>query len=291
VRMEHSLAQRQTRLLLTGIGVSLGAAAIAYLMLSFLVIRPLFRMRDMARRFGSGRLESRVDLNQKDEMGQLAQQLNAMAEQIQGYTGSLENLVEERTAELAEMNDKLVAANKQLERLARTDALTGLYNRRYFMEQLNFEIRRGQRTPHEFAVIMMDMDQFKHYNDTNGHTAGDELLQRIAALFEINLRATDVVGRYGGEEFIVLLLDTRPNEGFATAEKLRSVVEAQPMPFEENQPSGKVTVSVGISFYPQDSKDGRQLIELADQALYESKRRGRNLVTRYADLRDAASNQ
>src|SRR5690606_10386874 len=122
---------------------------------------------------------------------------NSMAQQIQGYTHSLENLVEERTSELEETNNKLKAANKRLEALAQTDPLTGLYNRRYFMEQLEFEIRRGQRSGHPCTLVMMDMDQFKHYNDTNGHTAGDELLQQLAALLKSNLRATDVVARYG----------------------------------------------------------------------------------------------
>lgn len=282
-KMERALARRQTRGILTGIGVSLGAAALAYLLLSLLVVRPVLRMRDMARRFGSGSLDVRVDLHQKDEMGHLAQQLNAMASQIQGYTGGLEKLVDERTAELAETNDKLVAANKQLRRLARTDELTGLYNRRHFMEQLQFEIRRGQRTEHQFTVIMLDVDHFKHFNDTNGHTAGDELLQRLAALLEINLRGTDVVARYGGEEFIILLLDTGPKEGYGTAVKLQQVVAAQPLPLEESQPGGVLTVSVGVAFYPQNSRDSRELIELADQALYQSKAKGRNCVTRYGE--------
>ncbi len=282
-----ALERSRHRLLVTGLVILVGSVAIAYGVLSLLVLRPLVRMRDMARSFGQGQLEARVSLpaiNQKDEMGQLTTQLNGMAQQIQDYTVSLEALVQERTRELAETNERLVDANQQLERLARTDPLTGLHNRRHFMEALQFEIRRGSRSKHQFTLIMLDVDHFKHFNDTNGHQAGDELLQRLAALLQINLRSTDVVARYGGEEFVVLLLDTGPEEGLATARKLQQIVEAHPMPNGEKQPKGKVTVSVGVAYYPHDSVDGRTLIELADQGLYRSKQLGRNRVSRYTDL-------
>jgi diguanylate cyclase (GGDEF)-like protein len=286
-KLERDLRERELQLLYVGIAISIGAAILAYFILSFLVVRPVFRLTQMAKLFGGGKLDARVQLDQKDEMGELAHQMNGMAEQLQRYTTSLEKLVDERTRALADSNEKLLSANKQLERMARTDALTGLYNRRHFMEQLQFEIRRGQRNPHEFTIIMLDVDHFKNYNDSNGHTAGDELLQRLAALLEINLRATDVIARYGGEEFIILLLDTGPIEGFATAQKLQQVVEAQPMPFEEKQPNGQLTVSVGVAFYPGDGQDAMTLIDHADRALYASKGRGRNCVTRWIDIAQA----
>lgn len=284
VRMENNIAGRRKGLFTLALTVGLISGALAFSWLSRSVIRPVLRMTDMARRFGAGRLDARVDSPQRDEMGQLAVQLNAMAQQIQDYTGSLERLVEARTVELASANTQLIEANQQLERLAKTDPLTGLYNRRQFMEQLEFEIRRGTRSPHQFSLIILDVDYFKKYNDTHGHTAGDELLQRMAALLQLNLRGTDVVARYGGEEFVVLLLDTGPEEGFATARKLQQVVEAQPFALEETQPNGSITISVGVAFYPQDSRDGRHLIELADRALYKSKERGRNTVTRWSDM-------
>jgi len=279
VAMERTLARREVRLVLTGIAVSLGAVAIAYLALSFLVIRPVLSMSQMARRFGEGMLETRVKEGGSDEMGELGRQLNNMATQIQNYTGSLEKLVDERTAELAKTNEQLQTANRQLDRLARTDSLTGLYNRRHFMEEMEFELRRAQRTPHQFALIMLDVDYFKHYNDTNGHTAGDDLLVRLANLLEVNTRSTDLVARYGGEEFIIMLLDTAPEDGIATANKLRAVVANQSFPNEERQPDGRLTVSVGVSFFPQDAHDANTLIDLADQALYRSKARGRDQVS------------
>lgn len=282
--IKAAVAERRERVLLTSIGVSSGTALIVYLTLSFFVIGPVSRMRELVRRFGEGRLEARLALKQRDEIGDLAGQLDHMASRIIENASSFEALAGQRGAELAETNAKLAAANGQLKRLARTDALTGLYNRQLFMEQLKLEVLRGERRPNHLAVILIDVDHFKAYNDTHGHDAGDALLQRLTGVLELNLRATDVIGRYGGEEFIVILLDTHPSEGFATAKKLQQAVETQHLPLEATQPNGKLTVSIGVSFFPQDSRDSSELIEYAECALRHSKELGRNCVTRFSDL-------
>jgi diguanylate cyclase (GGDEF)-like protein len=284
--VERAVTVRRWRVFFFAIGIVGGVGILAFLMLQAFVLRPIVRLQRMAERVSRGELRARNDIVTGDEIGQLASQLNAMAQRIESYTGSLEKAVEARTGELEHTNAQLVEANKQLERLAKTDPLTGLYNRRQFMEQLDFEIRRGARNPHQFTLILLDVDFFKSYNDTHGHSAGDELLQRMAALLSLNLRGTDLVARYGGEEFVVLLLDTGADEGYATAHKLQQVVAAQPFPREETQPNGKLTVSVGVAFYPHDSRDGRRLIDYADRALYKSKERGRNTVTRWSDVRE-----
>lgn len=286
VNVEAAIAASRNRVALFAIALAFSSSLAVYLVLSFLVMSPILRMRNMAARFGRGHLDSRVELWQSDEVGQLARAMNGMAQQIQDYTESLEKQVQERTAELAKANTQLLDVNVQLERLAKTDSLTGLFNRRHFMEQLDMEVRRGSRIQHHFAVIILDVDYFKSYNDTHGHTAGDELLQRLAVLLQINLRGTDVVARYGGEEFVILLLDTGPEEAHATAVKLQSAVAAQPFPLEETQPDGAITISVGVAFFPEDSRDGRKLVEYADLALYRSKEDGRNRVTRYDDIRN-----
>lgn len=282
--LQATIRASTQRVIIFGVIAAIFAVLIAFAGLSVVVIRPIFGMREMARRIAANELEARVAIGTNDEMGELGDQLNRMAERIEEYTSSLESRVRERTQELHDANVKLIEANAQLERLAKTDPLTGLYNRRQFMESLEFEVRRGARNPHQFALIILDVDYFKSYNDTHGHTAGDELLQRLAALLQINLRATDVVARYGGEEFVVLLLDTGLDEGYATAKKLQQVVEQQPFPLEQTQPGGRATISVGVAFYPHDARDGRKLIEYADEALYASKESGRNRVTRWADL-------
>lgn len=283
--LEAAIAASRNSVLVIALVLALCSTAVAYFVLSFLVITPVLRMRGMALRFGRGQLDARVNLWQSDEVGQLARALNGMAQQLQDYTESLEAQVEQRTAELANANVQLLNANEQLERLARTDPLTGLHNRRHFLEQLQMEVRRGARTHHQFAVILLDVDHFKAFNDTHGHPAGDELLQRLAALLQVNLRSTDVVARYGGEEFVILLLDTGLEEGYATSLKLQQAVETQPFPKEHTQPGGRLTISVGIAFYPHDARDGRTLVQYADEALYRSKERGRNQVTRHDELR------
>ncbi|MCK5688921.1 diguanylate cyclase [Myxococcota bacterium] len=282
--VETSIQNSRNQAIITGLGLSFGAMLIAFFALSFMVIQPVVRMQTMARVFGAGNMQTRVSLHQKDEIGLLAAQLNLMADRIQSYTGTLENLVGERTAELNDTNAKLVDANRRLEHLAKTDELTGLNNRRQFMRQLEFEVRRGQRSERAFTLLMLDLDNFKHYNDTHGHPAGDDLLQRLSVVLQMNLRSVDVVARYGGEEFIIMLLDTGPEEGFATAVKLQQVVSDQPFPYEASQPMGRISLSAGVAFYPRDTRDGSTLIELADQALYRSKEDGRNRVTRFDQL-------
>lgn len=281
-----AIARSRRTVILVALLLAVVSTVIAYLVFSVLVINPVFRMRSMAARFGRGELDARVTLFQDDEVGQLGRALNGMAQQIQDYTASLEHQVDQRTEELASTNTRLVEANEQLQRLAKTDSLTGLYNRRYFMEQLEMEVQRGERIHHQFTVILLDVDHFKNYNDRNGHTEGDELLQRLAALLQVNTRSTDVVARYGGEEFVILLLGTGLNEGFATARKIQQAVAAQPFPHEDKQPGERLTISVGVAFYPHDSRDGRALVQCADEALYRSKAQGRNRVTRFDQMKD-----
>lgn len=279
---EGAISRARMRLFWSGLAALLGSATLAYLLLSGLVVRPLLRMNKMAQAIAAGDLNARVAIDGDDEIGELAAGMNAMAMRIQDHTQRLEQLVAERTSELQRSNTKLLGANQQLERLARTDALTGLYNRRHVLEQLEFEIRRGSRVEHEFTLLMIDVDHFKLFNDTHGHSAGDEVLVRLALAFQANLRVTDVIARYGGEEFVVLLLDTGPDEGLATARKLQRLVETLPIPRAHTQPGGRLTVSVGVAFYPRDAGDARTLIDHADEALYRSKEQGRNCVTAWA---------
>ncbi len=180
-----------------------------------------------------------------------------------------------------ELQEKIVQLNEarmQMEQLAVTDGLTGLYNYRYFQEQLSHELSRAIRHNLFLSILMMDIDYFKVYNDTHGHPAGDEVLKRIAHLIRENLRSIDIPARYGGEEFAVILPDTDHKSALVVAEKIRSLVEAEPIPLEEKQPNGRLTISIGVATYPEDTKEGKQLIEIADRRLYKAKERGRNLV-------------
>ena len=166
----------------------------------------------------------------------------------------------------------------QLVRLARTDGLTGLYNRRTFDDMLQREWRRLARTGEPLAVIMIDVDHFKLYNDTYGHGGGDTCLQRVARAAEGALqRPADVIARYGGEEFIALLPETGLDGAIAVAEAIRAAVANLEIPHSSSKTATYVTLSLGVGCtIPHADKDPATILELADQQLYAAKAEGRN---------------
>ena len=249
---------------------------LAIFVLSRMVLGPTRELAEMATRIGEGQLGVRSLLGDRDdEIGDLSQALNVMASKLRVYTSELEAAVRERTGELE-------SANRELEKLATTDGLTGLRNYRFFRNTLDFELRRGQRHPHKLSLCMIDIDYFKRFNDTHGHLAGDEILKRVAQLLQHNLRSTDVVARYGGEEFAIILLDTAGDEAFLTAQKVAEIVRREPFEGAEIMPGERITISIGVAAHPDDADDANSLIRHADLALYEAKRRGRDRVVRYS---------
>jgi diguanylate cyclase (GGDEF)-like protein/PAS domain S-box-containing protein len=169
----------------------------------------------------------------------------------------------------------------QLTELARTDGLTELANRRTFDEALVLEVRRASRQSTALSLILIDVDRFKLYNDTFGHPAGDECLRAVAgALDAVVGRPGDLVARYGGEEFVLLLPATDASSAMVVAEKARAAIEALAIPHGANQPSGIVTISVGvatgISTPAAGGIDQGWLVQAADAALYRAKSEGRN---------------
>ncbi|MDP2277681.1 MAG: GGDEF domain-containing protein [Nitrospirota bacterium] len=162
--------------------------------------------------------------------------------------------------------------------LSKTDGLTGLKNHREFKEAFNAEILRAKRYQRPSSLLMIDIDYFKNYNDAHGHPQGDILLKKLAELIKENLQNTDVVARYGGEEFAALLLETPKDQAESIAERLRSMIEWCRFPKEETQPDGKVTISIGVSSFPDDGNSAEGVLHAADKALYEAKRTGRNKV-------------
>lgn len=159
------------------------------------------------------------------------------------------------------------------------DAMTGLYNRRFieaYMETLVASVKR--RNTH-LAILMLDVDHFKKVNDTHGHDAGDRVLIAVAKAVKLTLRASDMVVRYGGEEFIVFLQDTDGEGGVVAAEKIRSAIEGLRIPLEHGNISK--TISVGVADFPSDGSDFWDVVKFADAALYAAKDRGRNRVVRF----------
>ncbi|MBP7844546.1 MAG: diguanylate cyclase [Proteobacteria bacterium] len=152
------------------------------------------------------------------------------------------------------------------------DGLTKLFNVRYFKEKFDEELKKVQRIKHPLSLIFLDIDHFKHYNDHNGHPAGDALLVRIADLLKSEFRSTDIVARYGGEEFVIMLPHTGLNDAMVKAERLRMRVEKEKFAYADQQPLGKLSISIGVSEYPTHADDIVNLLQVCDNALYEAKK-------------------
>ncbi len=180
--------------------------------------------------------------------------------------------------ELQQKVIELQKAKEELRQLSITDGLTGLYNYRHFKEQLQQELNRAIRHDLSVSLIMLDIDHFKHYNDKNGHPAGDELLKNLARIFRDNVRNIDLAARYGGEEFSLVLIETNKGAAKIVAEKMRKLIEHQKFECGEKQPLGKVTISTGVATFPEDGKEFDDLVHVADQRLYLAKQAGRNTV-------------
>ncbi len=164
-----------------------------------------------------------------------------------------------------------------------TDPLTGLLNRRYLQERLNEEVNRSRRYEYPMSFLMIDIDDFKSYNDLNGHQGGDQALQITAHCLKLALRSADVACRYGGEEFGILLPQTPLNEAIVIAERMRQRVAETVYPHGKSQPVGGVTISIGISTFQKHVDTPDRIIAAADRALYNAKRKGKNRIELYQD--------
>ena len=233
---------------------------------------PLERLVHSMRETEGGNYADRVTPEGSDELTLLARQFNEMASKVDRNNLQLEELVLERTRDLAEANRKLAA-------LSLTDGLTGIANRRRFDEALALEVQRAARAGAPLALLMFDVDFFKSYNDCYGHLEGDACLRRIAALAQSHARrASDLAARWGGEEFVMVAADTDADSAAALAESIRAAVEALQLTHERS-PLGVVTVSIGVvSIVPGESHGSADIVRMADQAMYRAKEQGRNQV-------------
>ncbi|HEY2091723.1 MAG TPA: diguanylate cyclase [Thermoanaerobaculia bacterium] len=206
------------------------------------VVRPLEELSAAADRIASGDLTARAAIAGDHEIARLAVALNGMADKLRAH--------------------------------ARTDELTGLPNFRAFREHIDAEIERASRYPSAFGVLVLDLDHFKKYNDTHGHLAGNDALQRVALVIRETVRSVDFPARYGGEEFAVIVPEVDVHALSVIAERIRTNVEALPKP-----PHGStLTVSIGAALYPADGSAAETLFQAADERLYAAKHAGRNRV-------------
>jgi len=193
------------------------------------------------------------------------------------------NLIVAFTNHAVLMIDRAAALEKagMFEQLAITDPLTGLYNRRFLKDRLQEEFSRSQRQKQSFCIIMADLDSFKVYNDICGHLAGDNALRKAADLMQRSARDMDIVTRYGGEEFCLILPGTGKKESVFVGERIRRAIEAESFPGENHLPRGRLTVSIGVATFPADGMTADELIHAADLALYQAKALGRNRLVLY----------
>ncbi|HBM08757.1 sensor domain-containing diguanylate cyclase [Pseudomonas sp. Choline-3u-10] len=200
---------------------------------------------------------------------------------LKALNGSIEQvcLIIYDVTDVATNRRQLQAANQELQRLSSTDRLTGLFNRGHWEEMLRQDYARHRRYERNAALVMFDIDHFKKINDSYGHQAGDAVIQQTAELVRQSTRDADIAGRYGGEEFVVLLPDTDSEGALTFAERLRQSIEAHEVVHEGR--SIRFTVSLGIADLSEPTNGYAQLIERADIALYSSKASGRNQVTLY----------
>jgi diguanylate cyclase (GGDEF)-like protein len=227
--------------------------SLAYL-LGSVIVRPLVRLTAGAGAVAAGDLSVDLPTSGRGEVGYLTEVFNEMV-------GRLRKTMQD-----------LDARNRELERLAVTDILTGLHNRRYLLEAFDKEIRRADRNERPFCILMIDVDRFKQYNDTYGHNAGDDVLKGMGRVIPEATRDLDVIARYGGEEFIVLLPSCELTNAVMAGNRIRARLA------RESFDGRKVTISVGAAEFPMHGDSAAAVIAVADEALYEAKRLGRDQV-------------
>jgi diguanylate cyclase (GGDEF)-like protein len=273
VGASSQLREELSRLTFLAIGM-----AVVFLPFLILIAYLLYRstavpIRDICARLGSVRVdESQTIIKMIADMRQLS------------ASRAFNDEIAMLARKISEFGNAINEKNEELSRLIITDEKTQLFNFRYFKSQLHQEIVRARRFKEPFSIIMVDVDKFKHYNDTNGHLLGDEVLKKVARLIRQECRETDVPARFGGEEFSVLLPRTDKDEAKAVAERIRRAIEDEVFINQEKQPGGNLTASLGISTFPIDATDEEGLLSAADAALYEAKARGRNRSVHHADL-------
>ncbi len=168
----------------------------------------------------------------------------------------------------------------EVQNLSISDSLTRLFNRRYFLKRLEEEITRSGKFNLQFSLLMADIDHFKYYNDHFGHLVGDVILRESGLVIKENTRQIDLVGRYGGEEFAILLPETSKEGAYQAAERIRANLEARKIHAYDEELN--ITISIGLCSFPEDALNPNEIIDKADIALYEAKNKGRNRVSIYS---------
>ena len=237
--------------------------------------------------FGLGLLEKAFHANKKEEDIKAGEAPTPNS--IEPDSGIIHQILNEKLINLQEKLEQvsqhshsLHGENETLVQLAAKDGLTGLYNHAFIKERLKQEIYRCQRYNHPLSLLMIDIDDFKSLNDNYGHVVGDRVLKSLSLLMKELVRPSDIIGRYGGEEFLVILTQTNIENSLAVAERIRENIEFHE--FEVHPSKNKisqVTVSIGLCAFPEHGQTPKDLIAFADESLYAAKKEGKNRVTMF----------
>ncbi len=250
-------------IIIVGIIFTLLTAAVA-LLLGKWAAKPIVELATTAQAIGKGRFDTRVEVLSNDEIGSLAKSLNKMAKNLQDTMTSRDELIYE-----VEQREKVA---EKLRLLSTTDELTGAYNRRAFNEYLHANIGRAKRYDELLSMFLFDIDHFKNINDSHGHEVGDLVLKALVRVVKESIRQEDIMARWGGEEFTVLLPQTGKDDALQLAERLREKISVHDFP-----KIGHVTVSIGLAeLQVDDTSDS--FVKRADIAVYQAKEGGRNIV-------------
>jgi diguanylate cyclase (GGDEF)-like protein len=239
--------------------LSLCFAILLAFLISRYITRSIAKLTDGVRQVAQRNFSVKVDINSRNEIGELASTFNQMVDELNTHRKDLEE------------------KQKELELLARTDALTGLNNHRHFMDQLSREIKEAIRLNSPLSVMILDLDDFKQVNDTYGHLVGDRVISTIAELIKKHVRSTDIAARYGGDEFCVALPNTTSPGARGLAKKMREEI-AGVVFSADGEGVFHVTCSIGLAQFHKNMKDSLVILRFADQALYKAKSGGRNRV-------------
>lgn len=246
----------------------LSVALLLYLSVRRELFKPLWHLTEGTREIAKGNLNKRINLERKDELGELSKEFDNMADSLQARE-------EENRRLLEVVKEKWADAETR----AQIDYLTNLDNHRTLQDKLDSEISRALREGVPVSLIFCDLDEFKGFNDTNGHLLGDKALFELAGIITSSIRDYDTAARYGGDEFAIVLPGADPDEAMDVAERIRLSVEKHE--FTTKYGAGQMTISLGIATVPVDATNKKDLIAAADVAMYESKKSSKNSITSY----------
>ncbi|MCT4542172.1 MAG: GGDEF domain-containing protein [Vallitalea sp.] len=246
---------------------------LAYLFISRWILAPITDLNNKVNQISNDNWGVQIETERNDELGHLTRSFNNMSSQLNEYLTMLNNKQKELEYMNTSLEEIVQERTKELELLSITDGLTNIYNKRYLMEILDRYINESKRYNKIFSIVMLDIDYFKKVNDTYGHTQGDITLKEISKCLSDSIRDVDILGRYGGEEFIIIMPNTELNEAYVASERYR--IEISKMVIGDK--GIRITISGGVAEY-KANESSIDIIERADENLYIAKESGRNRV-------------